>query len=110
MFAHQMRSEQPANATTPQQATGNQQLEDAMLFVAAFASVRALIVVVVIFPFLAMFAQQMRNKQAANASTPQQAAGNQQFEDAVLLVAVLAFAKVLVRLFTATFAQQTREQ
>jgi hypothetical protein len=57
-----------------------------------------------------MFAQQMRNKQAANASTPQQAARNQQLEDTVLLIAFLVFAKVLVRLFTATFAQQTRKQ
>jgi heme/copper-type cytochrome/quinol oxidase subunit 2 len=108
-FAHQMRSEQPANATTPQQTAGDQQLEDAMLLVTAFAIVGALIVVFV-FPFLAMFAQQMRDKQAANATAPQQTAGNQQLEDAVLLITLLAVAKVLVRLFTATFAQQTRKQ
>src|SRR5262249_3645322 len=83
-----MRKEQASDPSTAQQPAGNQQPQDALPLLAAFLPFALVFLVFPVFlVLLAALAQQMGKEQASDPATAQQPAGNQQLQDAMLLVA-----------------------
>jgi uncharacterized membrane protein len=102
-FAHEMGEERPAHAAPAQHPARDQKAQDlAMILVLGLVHVVVSVVVFVLVSLLAALAQEVRKKQAANAATTQQATRNQEFKDAMLLVASLlvVFAKIVAVLAT----------
>jgi hypothetical protein len=113
-LAQQMGEERATNAAPAKHAAGDQKAQDpAMLFVLALVlTLVDVLTLVLVFRLMAL-AQEMRKKQAADALATQQAARNQEFQEAMFLVASLLgpLAGIFVTfLVAAAFAQQPCEQ
>jgi ABC-type Fe3+ transport system permease subunit len=98
LLAQEMGKKQPAQPTTAQHATGDQETRNVMILAAALL-VLLISLVFVLFP--APLAQEMGKKQTAQPTTAQHATGDQETRDAMILAAALLV--LLLVLFLALF-------
>jgi hypothetical protein len=107
-LAEQTGEKQTTQAPTAQQATGNQDACEPVIFTAAakFLFFAAFVLILCLAPL----AEQTREKQTTQAPTAQQAASNQDACEPVILTAAaefLFFAAFVLIPFLAPFAEQT---
>jgi heme/copper-type cytochrome/quinol oxidase subunit 2 len=108
-----MEQDRPTNAAAAQYPAANQKAQDpAMIFAFALVFIVIVVLVFVIVLLLAALPQEVRQKQAANPATAQQAARNQELQDTMLLIAsLLAFFTQFLPFLAATpFTQQACEK
>jgi heme/copper-type cytochrome/quinol oxidase subunit 3 len=107
-LAQEVGQEHAADAAATQHPAPDQKAQDpSMILVVRLILIAALMLVFVLVSLLPVLAQEMREKQAADAGSAQQPARNQKLQDAMLLIAfILAFSARFVAFLLATALTQ----
>jgi heme/copper-type cytochrome/quinol oxidase subunit 2 len=107
-----MSEERATDAAATQYPAPDQEAQNpAMIFIFALVLILILVLAFVLV-FLASLAQEVSKQQAADATATQQAARDQEFQEAMLLVIPLLplFAKFVAFLSTTALTQQARKK